>query len=149
MPLWQFFDYYPDEGGCPIREWSEAQDVKVRAVFDATVADLAMTEDWEDEDLLSFDVLRRRPEHVGLAEVRFYVIQNNKKTNYRAIGRWRTEAREFIFLMGFQKNGRPTIPPNALQEAVRLLNQLNQGRGEIHEHFSEDVEEADGGQAVS
>jgi hypothetical protein len=139
MPLWQFFDYRPDGGGCPIREWYDAQDVKVRAVFDATVDDLATTENWDDPELLSFGVLSRKPEHVGLAQVKFYVVHEGKKRHHRAVGRWRQHAHEFIFLTGFQKSGRTRIPEDALDKAVRLLGELEQGRGEIHGH---DMEEA-------
>jgi hypothetical protein len=141
MPVWQFFDYYPDGGGCPISDWYEAQTVPVRAVFAATVEDLGNTEDWSDPDLLSFDVLVQKPEHAGLSQVKFYVIEGRTKKHYRALGRWREEAHEFIFLTGLQKSGRVTIPHNAFDEAIRLLRELEQGRGEIHEH---DMEEAEG-----
>jgi hypothetical protein len=134
MGIWQFFDYYPDGGGCPITDWYNAQAVDVRAKFDATVDDMGITENWDDPELRSFGVLSRKPEHAGLAQVKFYVIQHNKKRQHRAIGRWRQDAKEFIFLVGFQKSGRTTIPQNALNEAVRLLGELELQRGEIHEH---------------
>jgi hypothetical protein len=145
MRIWQFFDYYPDGGGCPITDWYNAQEVEIRATFDATVADLEITEDWDDPELRSFGVLSRKPEHAGLAQVKFYVIQRGKKRHHRAIGRWRKDAKEFIFLAGFQKSGRTTIPPNALVDAVRLLGELEQQRGEIHEH---NMAEAGEGQAL-
>lgn len=146
MKIWQFFDYYPDEGGCPIAEWYRAQEVEVRAKFAATRDDLEVTENWDDPDLRSFGVLGRKPEHIGLAQIKFYVIgKNGKKTHFRAVGRWRKEAKEFIFLTGFQKNGRSTIPPDALNDAVRLLQELEMQRGEIHEHDMAETE----GEALS
>lgn len=138
MPIWRFYDYFPEGEGCPIRAWLDAQETEIRARFDATVAELGRTEDWSDPDLLSFGVFKR-PEHAGLSQVKFYVIRENKKRHHRAVGRWRPEAFEFIFINGFQKNGRTPIPPNALDEAVRLLGELNDGRGEIHEHDLEEI----------
>lgn len=138
MPIWRFFDYFPDGGGCPIRTWQDTLDVEGRARFDATVLELSRTEDWNDPELLSFGVFKR-PEHTGLSQVKFYVIRQNKKRHHRAVGRWRSEAHEFIFINGFQKNGRMPFPPNALDEAVRLLRELNEGRGEIHEHDLEEI----------
>jgi hypothetical protein len=139
--IWQFFDYYPDESGCPIRDWYKAQTVEVQARFDATVDTLEITEDWENPQLRSFGVLERKPEHAGLSQVKFYVLgKNAKKTHYRAVGRWRKEAKEFIFLTGFKKDGRSPVPPNALDEAARLLKALEEQRGEIHEHNLEETE---------
>jgi hypothetical protein len=146
MRIWQVFDYFPEGGACPIRDWYDAQIAEVRAAFDATIGELATLDDWEDE-VPAFEKLERRPEHGGLCWIRFEVTQGRQKFQYRAVGRWRKEAREFIFLVGLRKNGRPTIPPNALDDAVRLLRQLEQGRGEIHEHFEEEegmAEDGDG-----
>jgi hypothetical protein len=144
MRIWQFFDYSPEGGGCPITEWYEVQEAAVRAAFDATVEDLAATEEWNDSP--SFGTLDRNPAHAGLSEVRFYAFQNNRKINYRAIGRLRGEAREFIFFVGLAKSGRVTIPPDALLEAARLLRQLEQGRGEINAHFQEENDMAENGE---
>jgi hypothetical protein len=139
--IWQFFDYYPDGDACPIRDWYDAQEIEVKARFDAAVDVLEITEDWEHPELRSFGILKQKPEHAGLAQVKFYVIGNNgKKTHYRAVGRWRKEAKEFIFLTGFEKSGRSPIPANAFDEATRLLRELEQQRGEIHEHNMEETE---------
>lgn len=139
MSRWRFFDYFPEGGGCPIRDWYNQQTVEVQAEFDATVADLAITDNWDDPQLMSFGLFSRNPAHAGLAQVKFRVIQRRDKRNYRALGRWRREAREFIFLTGFQKSGRTRIPENAIVEATRLLRELEEMRGEIRDH---DVEEA-------
>lgn len=134
MPLWRFMDYHPEGGGCPITQWYEAQDVEVRAAFDATLIVLADTEDWADEELLSFDVFVRKPEHLGLAQVKFYTIRNGKKRNFRAVGLWRQEQREFIFLGAFEKSGRTTIPPGAFRDILNWRIELEKKKGRIHEH---------------
>jgi hypothetical protein len=54
---------------------------------------------------------------------------------------WREEQGEFVFLVGFQKSGRTTIPANAMAEAMRLREELEEGRGHTYGH-SDDVEEA-------
>jgi hypothetical protein len=138
--IWQFFDYFPDEGRCPFRDWYERQDSAVRARFDSTVDTLEITEDWQTPPLKFFGVFERKQEHAGLAQVKFYVEQHGKKTHYRAVGRWRMAAKEFIFLTGFRKDGRSPVPPDALDEAVRLLKELEDQRGEIHEHDMEETE---------
>jgi hypothetical protein len=148
MRIWQVFDYFPDDETCPIREWRDAQFPEIQAAFEATLGNLAATEDWEDE-VPAFEKLERRPEHNGLTWIRFEVTIERRKLQYRGVGRYRKEAREFVLLVGLQKSGRNTIPPGALNDAVRLLRQLEQGRGEIHEHFEEEEGVAeDDGQAL-
>jgi hypothetical protein len=147
MRIWQVFDYFPEGEACPIRIWYSVQLPEVQAAFDAAIEDLATIDDWDDRGK-EFGKLGRRAEHDGLSWIRFEVTQGRQKFQYRAVGRYRREAHEFIFLVALRKNGRSTIPPNALDDARRLLRQLEQGRGEIHEHFEEDVEEAGDGQEV-
>lgn len=148
MAIWQFFDYHPEGGGCPVTDWYDQQPVEVRAALDAVVDDLAVTENWTDSE--SFEELTRREEHLGLSWLRFHAVVQGRKINYRAVGRWREAAREFIFLGGLQKNGRVTIPPDAMNDAIRLLRQLEQGRGEVNGHFEEeeDMAEDGGGEEV-
>jgi hypothetical protein len=114
--------------------------VKAQAAFDATVEDLANTNTWDDNDEVpSFKALTKKPEHWGLGEVRFYIIEyqpgkKQKKRHFRAIGLWRREGREFIFLAGFEKSGRVTIPPNAMRAATTMRIDLEHDIGEIHDH---------------
>jgi len=140
MPLWKFRDYWPSAVKCPIADWYAGICVEAQAAFDATWDDLAKTENWDDpEEVPSFKALTEKADHLGLGEVRFYIVthqpgQKQKKRNFRAIGLWKREAREFIFLTGFEKSGRVTIPPNAMQDAQTMRIALENEEGEIHDH---------------
>lgn len=107
----------------------------VQATLAATMSTLAATEDWSDPELKSFKVFTRKPEHLGLAEVRFKVIEKSKKRQFRVIGLWRQEEREFICLMGFEKKGRSPYPTDAFEIAMRLRILLEEGKGFIYEHI--------------
>jgi hypothetical protein len=144
MRIWQIFDYFDEGGVCSTRDWYAAQLPPVQAAFNAAVGELATLEDWEDE-VPSFEILDRNPGHAGLSWIRFEATIESQKRQYRAVGRYRRDAREFILLRGLQKSGRTTVPPNAMDDAVRLLRQLEQRRGEIHGHFEEEEGMAEDG----
>src|ERR1035438_8282398 len=109
MSLWRFLDYEPMPLNCPIRDWCNAQDVPVQAELATTLVTLGATkdaEDWDDPEFESFKLFTDKPQHLGLGEVRFEVIRQRKRRQFRVIGLRRTEQRELILLMGFEKNGR-------------------------------------------
>jgi hypothetical protein len=145
MRTWQVFDYFSEDETCPIRAWRDAQIPAVSAAFEATVEILATMDEWEP-DVPEFEILERNPAHAGLSWIRFEVVLGRTKFQYRAVGRWRKEAREFILLVGLQKSGRTTIPPNALNDASRYLRLLEQRRGGIYEHFEEEEGLAEAGE---
>jgi hypothetical protein len=134
MALWRFLDYEPAPSNCPVRDWYAAQDAFVQAEFDAALVTLGATDDWDDPDLREFKSFTDKPQHLGLGQVRFETNREDRKRQFRVIGLRRTEQRELILLMGFEKNGRSPKPPNAFEIALELRTRFEEGEGELHEH---------------
>ncbi len=134
MALWRFLEYQTDEQERHFRDWYELQIPIIQATLDATLVTLGATENWDDPELENFKVFTRKPGHLGLAQVQFEIIQGKKKRQFRVLGLWRQEQREFILLVGFEKNGRSPNPPNAFEVAQDLRMQIEDGRGLIYDH---------------
>lgn len=137
MALWKFLDYRTDDWPARnlIQVWYGEQDSDVRAEFDATVAILAVTEDWTK--VKGFKVLTKR--HFGLAELRFFVKseKHGKKVirRFRPVGIWREKEREFVFLVGCEKSGATYTPTNAFDLALEFKAKLERGNGGTCEHY--------------
>jgi len=138
MPGWTFFAYVPDgESVAPIVAWYRAQDVKIRAEFDAALTDLVGVDDWEN-DGDGFKALERSES--GLGQISFEIeIQEGKqrrKRQMRVVGVWPPEeTKKFVLIGGFEKAGRGTqVPLNALATAMKHLKQYKQKRGKV-EHY--------------
>lgn len=134
MAFWQILEYQTDEGEHHFRDWYGAQAPVVVATLEATLVTLGATEDWDDPELRSFKVFTRKPEHLGLAQIQFEVIEGKKKHQFRVLGLLRQEQKEFVVLMGFEKNGRSPNPPNAYDLALDLRMQIEDGRGLIYDY---------------
>lgn len=140
MAYWRFLDYVSDEPMNHVQAWIDAQDEKVMAELQSAIDTLGAIENWDDPDLEEFSVFTEKPQHLGLAQLRFFVVQKQEgtgrqiKRNFRVIGLWRQEQREFVFLTGFEKSGRITIPANAFKLALDLRIQLEEGRGHCDDH---------------
>lgn len=140
MSAWKFKEYRVPAGACPHGEnpfsaWYDAQNPTVRSTLEATIIILASTDDWNDPELKSFKELTEKPADVGLSEVRFKVIDGQKKRQFRVVGIWRQELHDFVFLMGLEKNGRSPNPPNAFEIARDLRLLMKEGKGLIYEHI--------------
>src|SRR5271157_4273762 len=122
MAHWRFLDYYTEDDADPFNQWYALQGEQVQAGFDATISILGEIETWDDPNypVSAFKVLTRNPQHAGLSELIFEATIGNRKRQYRVIGIWRREQRDFIMLTGFEKSGRSTNPPNAFEVAVKL-----------------------------
>ncbi len=137
MALWKFLDYRTDDWPARnlIQIWYGDQDSDVQAEFDATVAILAVTEDWRKAK--EFKELAR--EHLGLAELRFSITsqRHGKKIvrRFRPVGIWREEEREFVFLVGCEKSGAVYTPRNAFDLALDYKAKLERGKGRTSEHY--------------
>ena len=139
MALWRFLDYRVDQGVPPLRNliqnWYGAQDRVVQAEFDVTVATLAATADWTKTK--SFSALKRK--HTGLGELRFSVrMKKHGKEivrRFRPVGIWREAAGEFVFLIGCEKAQGVYTPANAFDLALAYKDKLEQGEGDVCEHY--------------
>src|SRR5262245_9303943 len=108
MEPWRFQDYWPYEGLNPIRRWEEAQDVDVRAAFDAVLNVLAQTEDWLAPEMQELFRLLERDEE-GLGEIVFatrFKRRGAKKftdRNFRVFAKLRLEDRDCVLFIGCEK----------------------------------------------
>ena len=130
MALWRIMAYHPEPESCPIQEWYAAQDEGVQAAFDAVLTTLGATVDWIDT--WQFKALTRN--HVGLGEIRFK-LEGPPMRRFRPVGIWPPlREREFILLLGCEKNRHVYIPPDAFMVALQHKRQLEAGEGEIHDY---------------
>jgi hypothetical protein len=138
MTLWRFLDYRTDEEKPRnlIQVWYGQQNRDVQAEFDATVAVLAATENWQKAK--EFKLLKKK--HFGLGELRFAVraktYGKEMTRRFRPVGIWRPEANEFIFLIGCEKVPRGVyVPANAFDVALVFKSKLERGEGDTCEHY--------------
>ena len=139
MSLWTFSAYHLEGGTCPIRDWYANQDARVQAAFDATLAVLSATEDWENAD--EFGVLKR--DHAGLGEIRFYLEDRTGRRGarppirrFRPVGIWPPISEgTFILLLGCEKFRGVLCPENAFDLALRYKRDLEAGIGKVYEYL--------------
>jgi len=130
MGLWRVMAYHPEPGSCPIQDWYAVQEEPVQAAFDASLATLIATVDWTDA--WQFKALTKS--HVGLGEIRFK-LEGPPVRRFRPVGIWPpVREREFILLLGCEKNRHVYIPADAFVVALRYKQQLEAGTGEIHDY---------------
>jgi len=121
-------EYWTAEGICPMQQWYEAQEVPVRAKFDAVLLTLAGTPVWDDEPRDEFKVLTRI--HVGLAEIRFKLVDGRTTRRFRPLGIWPPVVpNEFILLLGCEKSGRMVIPNGAYEHALDYKSDFENCKG--------------------
>jgi hypothetical protein len=124
-------DYIPEDGRNLIQEWYEAQDEAVQVAFDYALKEILGTEDLTDSK--QFKPLKRQ--HVGLWEVVVEVGHSSGKRQFRPVGFWNYDLRDFILVNACQKSGRFTVPPGVFDSALDILEQyFHEGRGIINEH---------------
>jgi hypothetical protein len=139
MIPWRFQDYVTEDGHNLIQEWYEVQDVSVQVAFDTTLLLLRSVDDWLDPKVKEFKELDKQ--HLGLGELRFHISvlnQTNKRTyrrRFRPPGIWRPKNRDFIILLGCEKQGMTYTPHGAFDLALNYKAAFEQGRGTIREHF--------------
>ncbi len=133
MVFWEFKDYVTDAPSrSPLLEWYGILDADVQAEFDVFLKVLAGTEDWDEPKSRKrkYKELSRR--HKGLCEL----ILNVGKRSFRPLGILRREAKQFILLGGCEKLGQDlTSPEGAFDSALRLKQQLDEGKGAIRDYF--------------
>jgi hypothetical protein len=131
MAFWEFFDYITTDHKCPILDWWGAQEGDVRAAFEIHVKLLGETEDWETLEPRQHEVLSGN--HAGMCELKFKVEGIGK---FRPLGLWRPMQREFIFFGACRKQMKPfsTIPPDAFDDAHKLMRRFENGEGDIRKH---------------
>jgi hypothetical protein len=140
MAVWRFFDYVTNDERDLLEDWYQAQGPEVQAEFDVTIALLAATENWEDDEFLGFKKLQNK--HLGLGEMRFHIVvtppssRRRYKRRFRPVGIWPCQtAGEFIFILGCEKSGRNYIPHAAFDLALGYKTEFEHGRGVARERL--------------
>ena len=117
----------------PVSDWYGTLEPQIQAEFDVFVKTMAETEDWDEpkEKERKYEELSRK--HAGLCELKFKV----GKRRFRPVGILHRGIREFIFLGGCEEKGwfGTTDPANAFDNALRLKQAYDQGRGTTREHI--------------
>jgi hypothetical protein len=131
MALWRILAYHlPENDSCPMQDWYAVQDEEVQAAFDAAMTTLKARVDWTDT--WQFKVLTKK--HGGLGEVRFK-LNGPPIRRFRPVGIWPPLVeREFVLLLGCEKQRQVYIPDDAFTLALEYKRQLEQGRGRIDEY---------------
>lgn len=140
MGSWRFFDYITAAGEDLLEDWYQSQDPEVQAEFDVTIALLAATSDWEDDEFLGFKKLENK--HLGLGEMRFHVVVTPPKPRrpyrrrFRPVGIWPcSTAGEFIFILGCEKSGMTYTPHAAFDVALKHKAAFENGEGTVYERL--------------
>jgi Phage derived protein Gp49-like (DUF891) len=110
-----------------IEDWYQRLPTDARADFDWVIQELAGTENWRDSG-------RSKPLH-GKQHGFVEIIFKTHNVQYRPVGRYGPQQREFSLLVGCSKKQRNYTPPDALDLAVTRWGLLQQGRGSLCEHF--------------
>jgi hypothetical protein len=130
MAHWEFLDYITEgpPKKNPVMDWWGTLTPQGKADFDALVVVLSETEDWDEPKRKKYKELKGR--HKGLCEL----ILKVEGENLRPLGVLRRQQRQFVFLGGCEKHGLWTVPPEAFDNALKLKEQLDQGKGATRAH---------------
>jgi hypothetical protein len=133
MPFWTFWDYITEDHKWPINDWWRLQPGDVQAAFDLLIKVLSETEDWEavEPSKRKHKVLTNR--HAGMCEL---MLEVEGFGRYRGLGLWRPEEMDFIFFGACRKRSRffSTVPPNAFDDAYKLMQKFKDGKGVLRDH---------------
>lgn len=110
-----------------IEGWYQDLPVEARADFDWVIRELSGTDDWRERR----DVKPLRGKQVHFAEIIF----KTNNVQYRPVGRFGPNPREFMLLIGCSKKQKVYTPPDAFDQAVKRWSLLQQGKGYLCEHF--------------
>lgn len=128
MPCWEFLDYITEQHENPVLNWYGTLTPQAKADFDALILALSETEDWDEPKKKKYKELERK--HKGLCQLMLKV----EGRNLRPLGLLRREQRQFIFLGGCEKHPFWTVPSAAFDKALKLKEQLDQGKGATRAH---------------
>jgi hypothetical protein len=133
MAVWKFLDYVTEGHRNPVSEWYGTLEPDLQAEFDVLVRTLEETENWDGPKEKNRKYKELTERHNGLCELKFKV----GKRKFRPVGIRHVEIREFIFLGGCEKKGffGTTLPPNAFDDALRLKEAYDKGKGATREHL--------------
>jgi hypothetical protein len=130
MASWSLWDYVTEDQTVPIRDWYDVQDESAQAALDNAVLLLRAANDWTDPKRKEFKELHRK--HAGLSEIRFWPFGRFRK--FRVAGIYRPDSREFIFLVGCEKQLGLYIPRGVFDLAMKYKRDLEAGKGDLREH---------------
>ena len=103
---------------------------RCRLRLDVALTTLSATDDWSDTR--QFKELTKS--HTGLGEIRFK-LEGPPIRRFRPVGIWPPIVeREFILLLGCEKNRNIYVPPDAFTLALEYKRRWDRGEGEIHDY---------------
>jgi hypothetical protein len=127
MAYWRFMDYHSGSRNL-FDEWYKSQEIKVQAVCSWTIDEIARTKDLDRCDF--FKPLTRT--HIGLCEIKFRANDCTGRRQFRSLGFWNYDRREFILVSG----GRKPIPESVFDDVLNIEEQFfRYGTGSLYEHL--------------
>jgi hypothetical protein len=122
--IWTFFDYLEVGGTNPVREWINAQPKAARLKIDKRIEYMENTLNWAPQ---YFSAIRG---YSGIYELRI-ICQN---VQYRPLGCFGPNDKEFTLLIGASEHGDQIIPRNAFGIAESRMGIVLGDRRRTREH---------------
>jgi hypothetical protein len=127
MGFWRLMDYCPELGVNLVRGWYEEQDDEVQAEFDLALSLFCANTD-------ASDITALNGRYVGLYEICVDVfLPNDSERQFRAIGAWRRDSRDFVLFCVSEKSEGRYEPPLEIALTYKVAWEKN-GRGKIYDH---------------
>lgn len=130
MAFWQFYEYITENRQNPMSDWYGMIKPEELAAVEVFIDTMANTEDWDEPKPKERNYKELTKKHVGLTQL---ILEVNGKP-FRLIGTLNRIENKFIFFGACEKHTWWTIPPNAFDNALRLKELWDQGRGNIREY---------------
>ncbi|SRR5258708_6024256 len=124
MAAWTIFDYVDDHDNNVIRAWIDSLPPKAQARIDAIIAYLQITEVWPGQ------YISDRKDCDKVYELRIA----SGGVQYRPLGFYGPQRREFTILMGAVEKGGKLEPRDFCTVATRLRGIVNANRNRIEPH---------------
>lgn len=110
-----------------IADWYQGLPTDARADFDFVIQELSGTKEWRGTGRTKL----LHGKHSGFVEIIF----KTNNVQYRPVGCFGPDRRQFSLLVGCSKKQRVYTPPDAFDLAVRRWALLQQRRGSLCEHL--------------
>jgi hypothetical protein len=128
MGFWRFMEYLPASGINPVRSWYDEQEEEIQAEFDFALHAQTQDRDWEDSPA----VTALQGPYLGLMEICVDMEIDDEGRQFRAVGSFRPDNRDFVLFLVTVERGEEPDP--LLGMALAYKTAWEMGDGELDEH---------------